>query len=589
MKNSLMHHLGPGKIRQTGPLGKMLELSIANRLKKVNYAHLVDPFRFRYENDNAWRCEFWGKIVRSAILSWCGNPDPELLKIIKDTVNDLLSTQTQDGCISSYPAEKQVCLGGWDIWGRKYVLLTLARYYNFIEKDERIPEACGKVLSHLMTQVGPNAADILDTGWHDGLASSSILDAVVEVWRLTHEKKYLDYAEWIVSRGGSKKHNIFKAVLAGVPPCELGNGKAYEMMSCFQGLAELYLEVGKPEYLQAVRTFYQAVRDREIFLTGVGGSKDIFGEYWNDTALHQLETDCGSFGETCVTTTWLHYCECVMRLTGESTVADELERSLYNGILGGVDPDGSCWIHANPTPLAGISCKIPSDDQIKRGFKMPFDGHDCCLAQGPEALAMSPYCAIFRESDALTVNFYENAEIEFDAPSGRTGKIRIEGGYPAAVNVRIALQLEKAERFTLALRIPAWSGKETAVLLNGEKVFSEAGKYCRISREWQTEDDLVIRFDRNIRVLRDADRAAVLCGPLVMVQDRRFGKVDSVLHDLDFELAETPGSCLNALLNRHGEQLIDYASAGKPFDPENTLCIWMKTSDKNNKKEEIPS
>ena len=55
----------------------MLELSIANRLKKVNYAHLVDPFRFRYETDNAWRCEFWGKIVRSAILSWCGDPDPE--------------------------------------------------------------------------------------------------------------------------------------------------------------------------------------------------------------------------------------------------------------------------------------------------------------------------------------------------------------------------------------------------------------------------------------------------------------------------------------------------------------------------------
>ena len=92
MEKPLMFHLEPGKVRQRGPLGKMLSLSIANRLKMVNYAHLVDPFRFRYERDRAWRCEFWGKIVRSAILSWCGLQDAELLSIIKETVNDLLST-----------------------------------------------------------------------------------------------------------------------------------------------------------------------------------------------------------------------------------------------------------------------------------------------------------------------------------------------------------------------------------------------------------------------------------------------------------------------------------------------------------------
>ena len=69
----------------------------------------------------------------------------------------------------------------------------------------------------------------------------------------------------------------------------------------------------------------------------------------------------------------------------------------------------------------------------------------------------------------------------------------------------------------------------------------------------------------------------MMCGPLVMVQDRRFGTPNAALSDLDFELAQTPGSCLAAVMNRHGETLIDYASAGKPFDPENTLCIWMKT------------
>ena len=56
-------------------------------------------------------------------------------------------------------------------------------------------------------------------------------------------------------------------------------------------------------------------------------------------------------------------------------------------------------------------------------------------------------------------------------------------------------------------------------------------------------DRLVIRFDRSIRILRNEDRAAVLCGPLVMVQDRRFDIPDSMLLDLDFELAAIPGYC----------------------------------------------
>jgi len=244
--------------------------------------------------------------------------------------------------------------------------------------------------------------------------------------------------------------------------------------------------------------------------------------------------------------------------------------------------DGASWVHVNPTPLAGISCKQSAPDQIGKCFKKPYDNHDCCRAQGPEGLAMSPYTAAFMRDDTLFINFYEDAEIDFISPGGQPGRIRIEGGYPASANVRIDLQLEKKECFILALRIPGWSGKNTAVYHDGMKIFSkklfdEVGQYFRFQAEWQTGNRLVIRFDRNIRVLHNADRAAVLCGPLVMVQDRRFSKPDSILDDLDFELAEPPGSCLAALMNLHGQYLIDYASAGKPFDPENTLCIWMKT------------
>ena len=56
-----------GIMRKTvlqGALGEALMRTVNERLKKVDYDQLVEPFKLRNEADGAWRCEFWGKIVR---------------------------------------------------------------------------------------------------------------------------------------------------------------------------------------------------------------------------------------------------------------------------------------------------------------------------------------------------------------------------------------------------------------------------------------------------------------------------------------------------------------------------------------------
>ena len=99
----LFELLPAGAVSMKGLMGDALEKSIEARLKKVDYKHLVQPFRTKMDNDGFWRCEFWGKIVRSTIRSWRAKPDDKKLrKIIDATVKDILSTQSPDGCISSY-------------------------------------------------------------------------------------------------------------------------------------------------------------------------------------------------------------------------------------------------------------------------------------------------------------------------------------------------------------------------------------------------------------------------------------------------------------------------------------------------------
>ena len=566
--------LTPCSVSLRGVLGDNLKRSIKNRLKKIDYSHLVEPFRLRNERDSRWRCEFWGKIVRSAILSWRGQPDAELLTLIKDTVADLISTQTEDGCISSYPIELQT--QDWDIWGRKYVLIGLARYYLEIEQSEAVKTAMTRELDYLISQVGPGVKNIVECGWHNGLAASSVLEPVVLVYRITGEKRFLDYALWIAARGGSTVNNIFTAVLQGTPVRELGNGKSYEMMSCFEGLAELYRETGNTEYLKSVTELYRAVLDQEIFITGVGGLKDRCGEYWDNGRIKQSQFNVGGLGETCVTTTWIKLCGQVLRLTGDAAVADEMERTLYNGVLGAMVPDGSWWMHINPTPLAGPSSKERAGDQIP-GF-----GEDCCLAQGPKALAMAPWVAVMQDACGPVINLYESAEASVELADGTAVKIAINGNFPVSGDVNVIFTPAANTSFTVKLRIPAWSSK-TGVSVNGQDHAGTPGSYLNIERVWSSGDVIRLNFDMSVQINEAPDgdgRVALTRGPVVLAQDSRLGLVDAPVSVANLDAAvieQNPRenifmSCRLA----DGTVLCDYVSAGNEFSEINKLCVWLK-------------
>lgn len=567
-----LHILPPGGVSLRGRLGKALEKSVNHRLKKVNYDHLVAPFRDRNERDGRWRCEFWGKIVRSAIRSWHAVPDPGLEQLIRKTVHDLCATQTPDGCISSYPAELQT--KDWDIWGRKYALLGLCRYYREIERSEEVRHAVARCLDHLMTQVGPEAQRIVDCGHHTGLAASSLLGAVVAAARVTGEKRFLDYAKWIAAQGGSTEGDIFALARRGTAPAELGNGKAYEMTSCFEGLLELYRETGDPEQLDAVMKYFRAVRDRELFITGAGGLKDMWGEFWYEGRRNQTRSDAGSLGETCVTTTCIRFFGQILRLTGELSAADEMERALYNGILGAMVPDGSWWLHANPTPLAGSSFKKRAGDQI------PGYGEDCCVAQGPEALATAACYAVMHTEEGPAVLFYEPCEAKIPLADGSEAALSITGNYPDGAAAAITVSLPAPRRFRLKLRVPAWSTR-TRIRVAGEEIPARPGTFAEIDRLWTTGDRVELEFDLRFRAVPAPDGGALLAamrGPVLFARDSRLGELDTPVSPEEIENAqEIPAEPEFARLCRlpDGSKLCDYASAGNRFTPENTLRVWL--------------
>ena len=217
-----------------------------NRILSQDVDRLIEPFRNRNE-DHCWQGEFWGKWFTSAVLAYRYRPEPALKAVLDRAVSDLISTQSPDGYIGNYAKANR--LEQWDIWGRKYCMLGLLAYYD-ITLDVKSLDAAGKLADHLIKELAENKALIVEKGNFKGMPASSILEPITQLYVRTNDKKYLSFAEEIIQQWESPvcPQLISKSATAvgsrfpfpAVEQWATQWQKAYEMMSCYESLLELY-------------------------------------------------------------------------------------------------------------------------------------------------------------------------------------------------------------------------------------------------------------------------------------------------------------------------------------------------------------
>ncbi len=359
-----------------------------------------------------------------------------------------MSVKNKNGFLSACPKDKQPngsC--GSDLWERKYVLEGLLAYYE-LSSDERAIEAAESLVCYTNSQIGDfPRTPITDTGWaFFGMESSSILGPVMKAYQLTSNPQALELAEHIINSGACRRENIFKAALNGKVPKDIGsNGnsnesiaKAYEMMSCFEGLCEYYISTNKKEALMASERFWDNVLKYEITLLGSGGADKPYnlgpgkGEQWNNTRFEQTNPDIELMMETCVTVYWIKLCYKLLCITGNSKYADEIEKSVYNALLGAIRPDGNFFEY------------FPSFNGKRSGvvnYSFNINGFDlsCCTANGPTGLAVVLQTAVMSACDGIVINFYENARIKIPLEDGFI-TVKINSEYPRRGKAKITIE-----------------------------------------------------------------------------------------------------------------------------------------------------
>ncbi len=283
---------------------------------------------------------------------------------------------------------------------------------------------------------------------------------------------------------------------------------AYSHVNALCSAIQAYLMDGSEKHLRAAKNGFQFVLDQS-FATGGWGPNEGFQKPASDglakslTSTHSsFETPCGAYGHFKVA-------RYLMRVTGESTYGDSMEMVLYNTILGAkpIRPDGVSFYYSDYNM-----------DAVKSDYEEKWP---CCSGTFPQLAADYGISSYFRSPKGVYVNLYAPSRVSWKQGNARV-TLTQETQYPAVGVSSMKLTLDRQERFVVAMRIPAWAGKDTRIAVNGKAadVVVKPGSWAEIDRTWKSGDRVELSLDMPLRVVpldaQHSNLVALVRGPVTL-------------------------------------------------------------------------
>ena len=362
----------------------------------------------------------------------------------------------------------------------------------------------------------------------NGMPSMSLLKPLVMLYEETGNRKYLDYAaemlpDW--DREDAPPPNFFRNASNGRPLADWYENpqvwaKAYEMMSCLDGLLEYYRATGEKRCLDTV----VAIRD--------GLAKDEANPFqavgYGDKFFYAAQR-ANALNEVCDVIHWIRLNLDLYLITGEKRFLDAIEPAYVNGFLAGIYRDGQ-W---GPFFLRGHG-----RHQFQRQCGYAYN--HCCVNNLPRTFMDVASAVVTADAQGTYhVNFYEDATVEMDGV-----RFTIAGNYPVGDTVTVTT----SKKVPLAFHRPAWCPKMD-VREEGLTTTIRFDMNPRIvnrtipNRADDAPKDGLWAYNRygdktwkgyNADVLssyRTTAAAQVMWGPLVLAKARRIGDTDAEVFD----------------------------------------------------------
>ena len=519
------------------------EKILNDEVEGVEKSHAFANFRIAAGMEKG---EFYGMVFQdSDVAKWLEGvayslavkPDQELEKRADQVIETIEAAQQPDGYLNTYFTIKepehrwqnlQEC---HELYCAGHMMEAAAAYYETTGKD-RLLKVMERMADHIANRFGP--------GKTPGIPGHQEIEiGLMRLYHVTGKEKYRDLAQYFIDERG-KDPDFFKKEKEkrgwthfGIDPSDTkynqsfapvreqktAEGHSVRAVYMYTAMADLAKTGGDMELLDACVRLWDNITQKRMYLTGgIGSTGD--GEAF--TLDYDLPNDM-AYAETCASIGMVFFARKMLDIFPSVKYADVMEREIYNGILSGMQLDGKRFFYVNPLEAE------PGVSGVLLGYR-----HVLCQRPGWYACACCPPNLVRL---VMSLGKYAWGEMEDTVYSHlflggsadlKLAEIEVKSEYPWNGRIEYTVHPKSGEKWTLAVRIPAWV-KERTVLLNGkpleqaeEKKIREKDGYLYLSGHWNDGDTLLITFPMPVRriycntaVRENENCVALMRGPLV--------------------------------------------------------------------------
>ncbi len=531
----------------TERLDTVLEKTIPSQYEKLVEYHMIEslnvvqpppPLTIPRNNHNFTTQIFWdsdiGKWIEAASYALAHGPDAEIEDKI-DAITDLYEkAQLPDGYLNTWYIGREIdkrwsnLRDNHELYNAGHMLEGAIAYFQSTGK-RRLLGLMERYLGHIERTLGPGSGQK-----HGYCGHQEIEIALVKLYHLTKEKRWLDLCTYFINERGKQPHYFdAEAMARGADPKTFIQktheysqshkpvreqtkvvGHAVRAFYMYTAMADLAAELDDKALKKACEVLWRDAIETKMYVTGGFGPSASNEGFTSD---YDLPNDT-AYAETCATVAMIFFAQRMLNLDLDRQYADIMELGLYNGGLSGLSRDGTKYFYENKLESSG-------KDQRWAWHVCP-----CCTMNVARLISSIGGYYYSAGKDLLAIHLYGGASTELALGGNKIG-ISETSNYPWDGKIQIKVTPAKPASFTIKLRVPAWAEKKAKAAVNGKamQVSRNLQKgYLTIKREWHKGDVITLDLPMDVRriyanpmVKADQGKIALARGPLVYCVEQK--------------------------------------------------------------------